>query len=90
MSGAAAFALLLFGCADDGTACERLAWPTETYASTANCQARVEDALTSDIANRADAPTVVAKCLDVAKAAHLGSGPFDLNSATLRPALASR
>jgi hypothetical protein len=57
------FALVLLGCADDGSACERLVTPPQTYASKALCQAGQEAALQSDVALRADYPTVVSRCL---------------------------
>jgi hypothetical protein len=57
------FALVLLGCADDGTACERLSTPPRTYASKALCEAGQEMALQSDAALRADYPTVVSRCL---------------------------
>lgn len=90
MSATAAFALLLFGCSDDGAECQRLSYPTETFATTAHCEAKVDDAMTSEIADRADAPTVVARCLTAAKAARIGAGPVDLTSPALRPAFAAR
>ena len=57
------FALVLLGCADDGTACERLAPPSEHFASKAACEAGQEAALQSSLALRADYPTVVSRCL---------------------------
>ncbi len=60
-----AYTLLLFGCADDGTACERIAAPEQTYAVPAQCEAQVETALGSDTALRADYPVVEARCVKV-------------------------
>lgn len=60
-----AYTLLLFGCADDGAACERLAAPQQVYSASAQCQAQVENALGSDIALRADYPVVEARCVKV-------------------------
>ena len=57
------FALVLFGCADDGNACQQLAAQPERYASKARCQASQEHALQSDVALRADHPLVVSRCL---------------------------
>ena len=57
------FALVLLGCADDGTACERLPTLPEHYSSKALCEAGQEMALQSDVALRADYPTVVSRCL---------------------------
>jgi hypothetical protein len=57
------FALVLLGCADDGTACERLPTQFEHYGSKALCEAGQEMALQSEAAMRADYPTVVSRCL---------------------------
>lgn len=69
------FALVLLGCADDGTACERLSAQPERYATRALCEAGQENALQSDAALSADYPTVVSRCLrnDAANAG--GGGP---------------
>jgi len=90
MSASAAFALILFGCSDDGTECRRLAYPVEGFATAAHCEAKVDAALTSEMADRADAPTVIARCLDKARQARIGAGPVDLTSTALRPAYAMR
>jgi hypothetical protein len=57
------FALVLFGCSDDGIACERLTAQPEHYVSKAACVASQYAALQSDAALRADYPTVVVRCL---------------------------
>lgn len=57
------FALVLLGCADDGTACERLAVQPEHYGSKALCEAGQEMALQSQEALAADYPTVISRCL---------------------------
>lgn len=57
------FALVLLGCADDGTACERLPTQPEHYVSKAQCQAGQDTALQSEAALRADYPTVLSRCL---------------------------
>ena len=59
------FALILLGCADDGTACERLATRPEHYVTKAQCEAGQEIVLQSDAALRADHPTVVSRCLRI-------------------------
>lgn len=68
------FALVLLGCADDGTACQRLATPAERYGSKALCEAGQELALQSDAAMRADYPTVVSRCLRTSGTPALASG----------------
>jgi hypothetical protein len=57
------FALVLLGCADDGTACERLGGQPRLYNSVASCQADQEAALESDTARRSDYPTVFSRCV---------------------------
>lgn len=59
------FALVLLGCADDGSACERLAGRPEHYGSQALCEAGQEAALQSESALSADYPTIVSRCLRV-------------------------
>jgi hypothetical protein len=72
------FALALFGCSDDGTMCQRLETPIQTYDDRAQCTARLEDALSTDEATRAEAPTVFAQCLTSRQLAMLGSKDIDL------------
>ena len=64
-----AYTLLMFGCADDGSVCERLVAPAQIYGASALCQAQVEPALQSDAALRADYPLVEARCVKLAKQA---------------------
>ncbi|MCJ1962390.1 MULTISPECIES: hypothetical protein [Novosphingobium] len=73
-------ALALFGCSDDGTACRRLEAqaPVATFQTRAECDRQLEDALETDAALRADAPTVYAQCLPSAQLAALGTGEVDL------------
>ncbi|QDK35287.1 hypothetical protein [Sphingomonas sp. IC081] len=72
-------ALALFGCSDDGSACQRLAVPVQTFPTRAACAARLEEALGSDVALGADAPTVQAQCLTTRQLAALGSRSIDLS-----------
>jgi len=72
------FALALFGCSDDGTACQRLSTPVQTYETQAQCSAQLDEALDTDAAMRADAPTVFAQCLTSRQIALLGKGTVDL------------
>ena len=72
------FALALFACSDDGTACERLATPVQTYESRAQCTSAIDDALETDAARKAEAPTVYAQCLNSRQVAAIGSGVIDL------------
>ena len=68
------FALVLFGCADDGTSCQQLAARPEHYQSKVLCQADQKTALQSDIAMQADHPLVVSRCLRVSTAAPARKG----------------
>lgn len=63
------FALVLLGCADDGSACERLAAAPAYFTSQALCEAGHEIALQGDAAQLADYPTVVSRCV------RLGAAP---------------
>lgn len=64
-----AYTLLMFGCADDGTACEAIAAPSAVYSSAAQCHAQVEPILQSDTALRADYPLVEARCVKLPRQA---------------------
>jgi hypothetical protein len=66
------FALVLFGCSDDGIACERLTVQPEHYGSKAACVAGQNAALQSGSALRADYPSVVARCLRTNTATSVG------------------
>lgn len=57
------FALVLFGCADDGQACVRLHAPAPTFATRSACEGQLEAALQSDVSLRADYPLVTGRCL---------------------------
>ncbi len=83
------FALALFGCSDDGTACERIASPVQSYETRSECLAATDSALGSDIAMSADAPTVFAQCLTSGQLARLGKGTVDLTKHARAFALAN-
>jgi hypothetical protein len=68
------FALLLFGCSDDGTACQQLAAPPRHYDSQVLCEADMDFALQSDVSLKSDYPSVVAKCLPAKEVAALDNG----------------
>lgn len=88
------YALLLFGCADDGSLCERLDVPPKHYEAKLLCEADAEMALQSDIALRADYPTVEAYCQpvsgDASVAQSTGDPADDRPAASLRLALTQR
>ncbi|MCW1430543.1 hypothetical protein [Novosphingobium sp. JCM 18896] len=68
------FALILFGCADDGTQCHKLATTPKHYEARVLCEADAEMALQSDIALSADYPTVEARCQPIGANVALSSG----------------
>ncbi len=72
------FALALFGCTDDGSACQRIAGPEQTYESRFECMASQGTALDGDAAMAADFPSVFAQCMTKAQLSHLGAGSIDL------------
>ncbi len=71
-------ALALFGCSDDGTSCQRLDTQMRTFRDRAACSAQLDDALGTEEAMRADAPTVYAQCMPVKQLTALGQGTIDL------------
>jgi len=72
------FALALFGCADDGSSCQRLATTEQAYESRVECMAAQNGALASDAASAADFPSVFAQCLTRSQLATLSHGTVDL------------
>ncbi len=79
MEHAAAIVLVLFGCSDDLSQCQRL--PRQelvSYASFGGCEAGQPAALGSEAALAADYPTVVVQCMSMRQLAALGR-TVDLN-----------
>jgi hypothetical protein len=72
------FALALFACTDDGSACERIAAPEQTYESRVECLASQSTALESDAAMASDAPSVFAQCLTKGQLASMSRGTVDI------------
>jgi len=72
------FALALFGCTDDGSACQRIAGPEQSYESRTQCLASEGAALESDAAMGSDFPSVFAQCMTKAQLARLGAGTVDI------------
>lgn len=73
------FALALFGCSDDGSACQRLHMASGNYTSQTDCAAKLDEAMSSDTAKKADYPTVYAQCMTIGKLATIGYRTVDLN-----------
>ena len=88
------FALFLFGCADDGSQCERLAATPKHYEAKLLCEADADMALRSEVALSADYPTVEARCLPVSGDASVtltsGDPADDRPAASIRLALSRR
>lgn len=72
------YALALFACSDDGTACQRLETPVQTYDTRNLCNAGLDQALDTEAARKAEAPTVYAQCLTSRQMASIGKGTIDL------------
>jgi hypothetical protein len=72
------YALALFACSDDGTACQRLETPVRTYETRGSCDAGIDIALDTEAARKAEAPTVYAQCLTSRQMASIGKGTIDL------------
>lgn len=76
------FALVLLGCSDAGDECQALQAPQAAFATRAECTAQIEPALNSDLATRADFPSVLARCeLRTSKAARQSPNRLAINSA---------
>lgn len=84
------FALALFGCTDDGSACQRISSPEVTYETRVDCLSAQGTALASDAAMAADFPSVFARCMTKTELAHVGKGAVDLRRMGIAFADASR
>ncbi len=71
------FALLLFGCSDDGTACQQLATSDHAYVSRASCEIDQERLLNGEIARKADYPEVMVQCVSSRVANAIGGETID-------------
>lgn len=56
------YALVLMGCSDAGDQCQRLDYPGVRHQTREECIAATEAALQSQVAMRADFPSVFVKC----------------------------
>lgn len=83
------FALALFACTDDGSACERIAAPEQTYETRVACLASQSAALDSDAAMASDSPSVFAQCLTKSQLASMSHGTVDIRKNTVSFADAS-
>jgi len=81
------YALALFGCSDDATFCERLSDKTQDFQSRAACEMELVTSLESDLAIRADYPTVIAQCMPRGALLVFGNKPVDLAAKTPRLAM---
>lgn len=71
------FALMLFGCADDGSSCEPLDRAPKHYEAKLLCEADAVLALQSEVALRSDHPLVEARCIPVTSEANLALSSSD-------------
>ena len=78
------YALALFGCSDDAMLCERLSGMAQDFTSRTHCEMSIEAAFETDIARRADFPTIIARCMTRAELAKLGNRPVDLSKPVIR------
>lgn len=81
------FALLLFGCADDGSQCEQLQASPKHYEAKLLCEADAEMALQSELALSADYPTVEARCVPLGLAASNAFASAEEAADRMNPAL---
>lgn len=79
------FALVLLGCSDAGDECQALQARQAAFATRAECTAQIEAALMSDVAARADFPSVLARC-EVRTAKASRQSPYRLAVNSARPA----
>jgi hypothetical protein len=81
------FALLLFGCTDDGSQCEKLAAAPRHYETQLLCEADAVLALQSDVALRADFPSVEARCAPQGLSGTLSVASAEYTADRINPAL---
>ncbi len=81
---AIAYALVLFGCSDDATFCERLSDKARVFQSRVQCEMEIASAFESDLVRRADYPTVIGECMDRGHWAKLDGKPVDLSQPNVR------
>lgn len=81
------YALVLLGCSDAGDECQALQARQAAFATRVECNSQIEAALNSDLAARADFPSVIARCeLRSAQAKRPANQRFAINT----PAHAAR
>ncbi len=79
------YALVLLGCSDAGDDCQALQAQQVAFATRTECTAQIEQALNSDLAARADFPSVLARCeVRISKAVRASPNHLIINAA--RPA----
>lgn len=71
------FALLLFGCADDGASCHKIAKSEQAYVSRASCEIDQDRMLNGEVARKADYPEVMVQCVSARVASTIGNKPVD-------------
>ena len=71
--------LVLLGCTDDLSACQRIEVAPTVYVSATTCSSDHARALMSKAAMSADYPTIIADCMTGKQLAALGKGAVDLS-----------
>ena len=80
------YALALFGCSDDATYCERLSDKAKSFESRVQCEMSIDAAFETDVALKADYPTVIGRCMDQGSWARLSDKPLDLSKSNIQMA----
>jgi hypothetical protein len=79
MDGALTLFLVIFGCSDDMSQCQRIDAPPTSFASASICNARESAALATKEAMSLDYPTIIARCVSGQQLAAFGNRPIDLS-----------
>lgn len=82
MAGSIIYALMLFGCSDDLSQCDRLSFQTQSFDVRSSCLDAQPAVLSSKQALSAPYPTVVAQCLTPEQAKQLPQTEIDLTKVT--------
>jgi hypothetical protein len=85
MDGALTLFMVLFGCSDDMSQCQRIDGPPTSFASASICNAQEPAALATKEAMSADYPTIIARCLSGKQLAALDNRTIDLSEPSRRP-----
>ena len=79
MDGALTLFLVIFGCSDDMSRCQRIDTPPTTFASASICNSQEPAALVTKEAMSADYPTIIARCVNGKQLAAWGLKTIDMS-----------